>query len=103
MSDSLSYRKTSQADRIQTLRVTQDLYDKVAVYADDNSLSISEALREILGAYANGDVMPPHRQRRTRRVSFWIDPADWVEFRKRAERDKVSIADAAEAAIKEAV
>lgn len=103
MSDGLTYRKTSQADRIQTVRVTDDLYDRVATYADDNSLSISEAMGEILSAYANGDVMPPKRKRRSRRMSIWIDPAEWVNFRKRAARDKVSLSDAVEAAIKEAL
>lgn len=92
-----------QAERIHPTRVTQDLYDRVAVYADDNSLTISEAMREILAAYANGEVMPPERQRRTRRMSLWVEPEDWLKFTNRAARDGVTITDAIEAAIKEAL
>lgn len=93
----------ADAERIQTGRMTEELYARVEQYADDNALSISEALREILTAYANGEVPPPERKRRTRRFSMWIDPVEWQKFRVRALTDKVSITDAIEAAIREAL
>lgn len=88
-------------ERVQTFRITDELHARVTAYADDNSMSISEALREILGVYARGEVTPPDRQRRTRRVAMWIDPSDWAVFTVRAANDGVAISDAIEAAIKE--
>ena len=88
-------------ERIQTFRMTDELHARVATYADDNSMSVSEALREILGVYARGEVTPPDRKRRSRRVSMWIDPEDWVAFTTQAEKHKVSITDAIQAAIEE--
>lgn len=89
----------TKAERIQTFNVTQPWYDRVEQYADDNSLSISESFVEILTAYANGDVPPPKRQRRSRRVAIWIAPSSWSALRKRASKDGVTIADAIEAAM----
>lgn len=95
--------QTRQSERIHSLRVTENLFNRVEAYADDNSLSLSEAMREILSAYANGDVLPPERQRRTRRMSVWAEPEEWIKFTNRAARDGVVIADAVEAAIREAL
>lgn len=88
-------------EKIQTFRMTDELHARVATYAEDNQMSISEALREVLGVYARGEVTPPDRQRRTRRVAMWIDPSDWNRFTIRAANDGVSITDAIEAAIRE--
>lgn len=88
-------------EKIQTIRMTDELHARVTTYADDNAMSISEALREVLGVYARGEVTPPERQRRSRRVAFWIHPKDWGAFTVRASHDGVSITDAIEAAIKE--
>lgn len=88
-------------EKIQTLRMTDELHARVTKYAEDNQMSISEALRELLGVYARGEVTPPDRKRRTRRVSMWIDPNDWATFTIRAANDGVQITDAIEAAIKE--
>lgn len=89
--------------RVQTFNITEQWYDRVAKYADDNSLSVSEAFTEIITAYANGEVPPPQRQRRSRRVSIWISPQKWSAMRKKAQKDGVRLIDAIEAAIEEAV
>lgn len=88
-------------EKLQTIRMTDELYDRVAQYADDNAMPVSEALREVLGAYARGEVTPPDRRRRSRRVSLWIDPTLWTQFKVRSAHDGVSITDAIEEAIKE--
>jgi len=95
--------RPSQAERIQTMRMKPDLYERVEQYADDNALSVSEALREILTSYANGETTPPERKRRSRRVAIWIDPIEWQKFRVRALNDKVSITDAIEAAVEDSL
>lgn len=91
----------ADAEKIQSLRMTETQYARLAQYADDNSMSVSEALREILGTYSRGEVAPPQRRRRSRRVSIWMDPADWLRFTNRAANDHVTITDAIEAALEE--
>lgn len=93
----------TRGDRIKSFRLSESDYKAVAEYADVNSMTVSEAMREILGVYARGEVTPPARKRRTRRVAIWIDPAEWIAFRKRADHDKVQISDAIETAIREAL
>ena len=90
-------------ERVQSVRMTQPLYDRIAAYADDNSMSVSEVIVEMMRTYARGEVAPPERHRRSRRVSIWIDPTEYIQFTNRAQHDGVSITDAVEKALEESL
>lgn len=89
--------------QIQTTRLTDDLYNRLLAYADDNNLSVSAALADALGMYARGEVSPPDRKRRTRRVAFWIDAEDWRQFAVKVSQDGTTQVDAIEKALRESL
>lgn len=90
-----------QRESIKILSVNQPLYDRIAQFAEDNAMSVSEVMREAIEMYATGSVPRPDRKRRTRRVGIWIPPAEWMAFKRRITKEDTRIADAIEAALEE--
>lgn len=97
----MAERILTDAEQLKDTRFTEDVYAKIAAYADEHSMSVSEVVREIVEAYASGGVKAKRRPPRHRRVAFRIQPTAWSKFRARALREKMPMTDAVEAAAKE--
>jgi hypothetical protein len=81
--------------KIRSVWLPPSLYARVEAFAAANALSVSEALREFMRAYAKGKPLAAP-QRSTRRVTIWMDPEEYVAFAQRRKDDGVTIAAAVE-------
>lgn len=90
----------TRAERTQTVRISEGMLFHLTKYADENSLSISEAMREMVTAYSEGNIPPVQRQPNHERISVWINPSVWDKFRAQAAKDKITQAEAIDAAMR---
>lgn len=66
-------------DKIRSIYLPPRVYDRIAAYADENGMSVSEAIREFMDAFASGKAKPD-RNRSTRRVTIWMAEEDYRKF-----------------------
>ena len=98
MTDTREAYLERQRKRIKHLRLTPEMYARVERYAEDNGLSHSEAIREVMEKYAKG-LPVVGRRSRSRRVTLWIEPEEYHAFAKRAQGEGLTIVAALEAAL----
>lgn len=93
-------KPSARNERIKSLRITEGMMFHLAAFADENSMSISEAIREMITEYAEGTVDPVKQEPNHKRVTVWIDPPVWEKFRLRALKDKITQTEAIDAAMR---
>lgn len=90
--------KARQRESVQVFTLTPGLDELLVGFAEENSMSVSEVIREAIESWTGNDT-PPIRKRRTRRRSVWIKPESYVEFRRKAEASGLTQVEAIEAAL----
>lgn len=88
---------------IRSALIPEDVYANIKDFAEENLLSNSEAILDLMEAYLAGEAETP-RGRTSRRVTFWIPDARWGTFQKfqqQVKKDRTTIAGALEAALKQ--
>lgn len=82
--------KERQAESTRSVMVTPEQYGRLSKYAEDNSISISEAMRDAIATYMKLD-KPAPRERRSRRVTFWVAASDYLAFSKRVAEENAKL------------
>lgn len=77
--------KKRQADGIRSVQLDPSQHERLRLYASDNQMSVSEALREVLDYYVDHELQAK-RKRRSKRVTFWIAPERYLAFTKKLEK-----------------
>lgn len=81
-----------QTEGIRRVNLPPELIERVDRYAEDNSISRSQAIRELVEDFMQGDaVNHSGRVSRVRPVTFWVRPEMWARMRKKADRQKTTI------------
>lgn len=91
--------RANQQERIKQIRLHEDTHARVQKYAEDNAMSVSEALREVMELFVT-DAVPPVRKRRTKRISVWFtDVKDYLAFANKAKKEGLTIGEAVDSAL----
>ena len=80
----MNTRRQRQQENIRTTRLSEKTVEKMDAYAADNHLSRSELIRELITSWLE-DKTPIHSVRRTKRISFWIDPNVYMRFNRKVQ------------------
>lgn len=89
-----------QRTHVKVLNMRPEVDARLQAYADANNMSASEAAREVIAAYVDGEPIP-HQEGRSKRRSIWVTPEMWARFVKKAETEEVSKAHAFEVTFEE--
>lgn len=73
-------------------------YKRVEAFANANTMTVAEVLRELMTAFTKGKVRAV-RKRSTRRVNVWISLKEYAAFTKARKAQGVTTAEAIEAAM----
>lgn len=80
---------------IKSIRMPPHVHERLRSYADENSMSVSEATRIAMEAFAEGGAASAPRPK-SKRVTIWIHPDDFLAFTRRAKKSNVTQAAALE-------
>ena len=94
--------KARQREAVRVFTLTPGLDELLTGFAEENSMSVSEVIREAIQSWTGVDT-PPIRKRRTRRRSVWIQPELFVEFQRKAAASGLTQVEAIEAALGDAL
>lgn len=89
-----------QRESIRSFRVDADLKERLGEFAEMNTVSQSEVVCDAMRMFIDGTVPPP-RQTTSARLSAWVPPELYVEFRKAAEKQGVPVVRALTASLEE--
>lgn len=84
---------------VRSVRLPDALVARLKTYADKNSMSMSELVREAMDAIADGRAPLEDRTRTTTRITVWVPPARYARFRKVVKDQGITITRAIEQAL----
>lgn len=90
---------TTDTDRIRHVFIPPSLHEAAKEYASRNGMSVSEVVRDAMTSFTTG-VYPPDRER-LKRVTIWMDPADYAAFTAKARESNITIRRALELSLGE--
>lgn len=85
-------------DSIHNVFMKPEHHKQLKEYAEDNNLSVSAALSELIETYVTEGVVP-ERKKRSKRVTFWMSPKLWARAKALARKSSMTVTEMVEHAM----
>lgn len=84
---------------IRSVRVPDGMGERLKKFADANSMSVSEIVRDAMQAYIDDKVPFEDRMRTTERITVWVPPEMFAQFKAKVKANGLTITSALESSV----
>lgn len=84
---------------IRSVRVPQGMGERIKTFADRNDTSASEVVREAMQAFIDDKVPFEDRMRTTERITVWVPPELFAQFKAKVTAKGLTITSALESSV----